>query len=151
MTHAEGDPPPAKGAPKPTVVQAIFIGTWRDLGAKWYGEEPRAMRETAEWVGRTITKLMWEPLPLDHPQALPVLQRLRAKRRNAGRRRALSEKLEEDRKNGNRPAWSNAQPILVMTKGLGLKAAEKLAREEALPRPPKTLALAQRKRVAGGL
>ena len=41
------------------------------------------MRETAEWTGRVVTRLMWEPLPLDHPQAVPVLQRMRDKRRRA--------------------------------------------------------------------
>ena len=143
MPDGDAPPPRKKGAPKPTVVQAIFIGTWRDLGAKWYGEEERVMRETAEWTGRVMTKLMWEPLPFSHPQAQVVYQRLRDKRRRtrlASRNKVVAEKIRDDRMNGNRPAWNNAQPPLVMTTGLSLKAAEKLGREEQLPRPPKTMA-----------
>ena len=61
-----------KTANAPSTVQAVIIGTWRPVGSKWYGEEMLAMRETAEWTGSRITRLMWELIPLDHPHAAPV-------------------------------------------------------------------------------
>ena len=82
-------PPPAgasrrKTAARPLVVlQACMIGSWRPLGAPWYGEEVVVLRETAEWRGRLVTQLVWERLPHDHPQAVPVLRRWRARRRRA--------------------------------------------------------------------
>ena len=136
-----GAPAKKKGVPAPVVVQAIFIGSWRPLGAKWYGEREQAMRETAEWTGRQMTKLMWEPLPLDHPQARTVHERLRDKRRRAARAKrgyALKAVISEDRMNGNRPAWSNAQPFIPTVSKKGLKTA---ADKEMAPRPapPPTL------------
>ena len=78
---------------------------------------------------------------MSHPQAQVVYQRLRAKRRAARRERTIRETIKPDRMNGNRPDWnSTPAPPAVMTTGLGLKAAEKLGREEQLPRPPKTMA-----------
>lgn len=61
-----------KGAPPPRITQAVFIGAWRPLGAKWYGEEEVAMRETALWRGPTVSRLVWEKLPDDHPQVSPL-------------------------------------------------------------------------------
>jgi hypothetical protein len=132
---------PRRGPPLPTsTVQAIFIGTWRPLGAKWYGEQAVAMRETAEWRGRSITRMVWEVLPPNHPQAQPVWRRLRAKRARAAQaaRRPKLAAGEGDLANGSRPPWSFAQPPLTSTTKNGLKTA-KDKEPNTLPPPPKTL------------
>ena len=103
------------------------------------------MRETAEWTGRQMSRLMWEPLPLDHPQARPVLARMRDKRRRAAQAARRVRATNEDRANGDRPAWSNAQPLYAKPSGPGIGAAEALARKEQLPRPPATLARPKKK------
>ena len=128
----------------PATVQAIIIGMWRPLGSKWYGDEELAMRETAEWCGSHVTKIMWELLPTDHPQAVPVMERLKEKRQRAAqaaRRRAKAlTSGKEDRANGNRPAWSFEQPYVPPPPKGGLKtAADKVAAIDLLPPPPKTL------------
>ena len=127
-----GPPPPSNKNNPTTVVQAIFIGTWRQLGAKWYGEEVQCMRETAEWSGRQMTRLMWEAIPTDHPQAIPVFQRMKDKKKRAAAasRKRIAD-AEKVRANGSRPAWSSAQPTIPPSmKGLGLKAAEALGKKE---------------------
>lgn len=132
------------GAPAPLTVQAVLLGAWRPLGAKWYGEEEVALRETAEWVGRRIVRLVWEPLPNDHPQAVPVWQRLRAKRREQAARRRANTLRAAANANGNRSEWSNAQPYVPAPTKNGLKSA---ADKEMAPRPapPPTLPPARRK------
>ena len=108
------------------------------------------MRETAEFRGRQIARLVWEVLPPSHPQAQPVWQRLRAKRRKAAqaaRRKALAPRGDADRANGNRPAWSFAQPIIPAASKNGLKtAADKVAAIDLLSPPPKTLPPPQKKK-----
>ena len=99
------------------------------------------MRETAEWTGRHLTKLMWELLPRDHPQAQPVFQRLTEKRRKAARAaRTRAQALAasaEDRANGNRPQWSFQQPYVPPPPKGGLKtAADKKPAIDDLPPPP---------------
>ena len=132
-----------KTANAPSTVQAVIIGTWRPVGSKWYGEEILAMRETAEWTGSRITRLMWELIPLDHPHAAPVYARLQQKRKDLAReaRRKAQAALAsaEDRANGNRPKWRDVEIVPVPKKGQLKTAADKIPAIDKLPPPPKTL------------
>ena len=69
----------------PRIVQCVLIGNWRNPGAKWYGEMEVAMRETAEWRGSAMTKLVWEVLR-DHPASRLEPARLPAQARAGGGR-----------------------------------------------------------------
>ena len=138
-TWPEGMPSPPKPPGKPgkppapaaRLYQAILIGTFRPLGAKWYGEQEVAMRETAEWRGTAITRVVWEVLSEDHPQAQSVWERLRAKRRRAKQTDA-QRPASAAAAALNRPAWSDAiaKPP-ALSKG-GLKTAKD---KEMAPRP----------------
>lgn len=104
-----GKPKGKGGPPPPVLMQAIMVGAWRPLGAKWYGEKEVALRETAEWTGRRITRIAWETLPANHPQALPVWARwrsrqLRARKKEARRRDAPPRPAFWEK----RPAWDDA-------------------------------------------
>ena len=94
-------------APPPTIWQAIVIGAWRPHGGKWYAEEEAAMRETALWVGNKVSRLVWERLPPDHPQAAPVWERWRMRQRRAAKAaREAKLKLAMPARDP-RPAWSD--------------------------------------------
>jgi len=136
--HRALPPPPAAkkvqpGAPT-RVVQAVFIGAWRPLGGKWYGEAEVAMRETAEWRGRSMCRIMWEKLPEDHPQAKPVWKRLHSKRRRARARQAASasSNAAEGATHTRRPAWNDTVAPVPAVSAKGLKTAKD---KEPAPRP----------------
>ena len=96
----------------PRILQCVFIGDWRNLGAKWYGEREVAMRETAEWRGSKMTKLVWETLADSHPQARPVWERLSLKRKRAKQAAAAAARKPSGGGGGaaasRRPVWSDA-------------------------------------------
>ena len=95
------------------------------------------MRETAEWRGRTVTRLVWERLPSDHPQAVPVWERLRDKRRRtkqAGLRRA---QRATQARNSSRPAWNDNIAITPAVSAKGLKCAK----DKVMAPRPKDLGL----------
>jgi hypothetical protein len=73
------------------LTQTVVVGSWRVPGTKWYGEGRVSLRETLGWrqavnaadgyVARTMSRVLWEMLPADHPQAMPVWARLAERQR----------------------------------------------------------------------
>ena len=106
---------------------------WRPLGAKWYGEHEVAMRETAEWRGRAISRISWERLPDDHPQAIPIWSRLRAKRKRLRQQASCrTTSLSAKSKGAARPAWDETITLPMPLKANGLRSAQE---REPPPRP----------------
>ena len=96
-----------------------------------YGEAEVAVRETAEWCGRRMCRIMWEKLPDDHPQAQPVWQRLRSKRRRL-RQQAVARAAAEGGGLQRGPAWNDKVAPVPAVSAKGLKTAKD---REPAPRP----------------